>query len=192
HHRARDWARIRPEWGLTGNAAFIAAPRWRTAGVDLAGRAFLHDYDWRRDPEGRVLELIVTAPLMVAVWISLQYYGSTVDPKVLGAGNKVLHNVVGGRVGVLEGNGGDLRVGLARQSLHDGSEWVHEPLRLSAFIEAPAEGLDRVLAGADEIRGLVERGWLHLFRIRDDGGVERRRPTGGWEGGTGLAAGTTD
>ncbi|MFP4695927.1 putative inorganic carbon transporter subunit DabA, partial [Thiohalospira sp.] len=177
---------------LTGNAAFIAAPRWRTAGADLAGRAFLHDYDWRRDPEGRVLELIVTAPLMVAVWISLQYYGSTVDPKVLGAGNKVLHNVVGGRVGVLEGNGGDLRVGLARQSLHDGSEWVHEPLRLSAFIEAPAEVLDRVLAGADEIRGLVERGWLHLFRIRDDGGVERRRPTGGWEGGTGPAAGTTD
>ena len=187
--RARDWARIRPEWGLTGNAAFIAAPRWRTAGRDLEGRAFLHDYDWHRDPEERVLQLIMTAPLMVAAWINLQYYGSTVDPGSLGAGNKVLHNVVGGCVGVLEGNGGDLRVGLARQSLHDGTEWVHEPLRLSAFIEAPAESLDRVLAGADDIRGLVERGWLHLFRIREDGGVDRRRPTGGWEAGPLSAVG---
>ena len=187
--RAHDWARIRPEWGLTGNAAFIAAPRWRTAGRDLEGRAFLHDYDWHRDPEERVLELIMTAPLMVAAWINLQYYGSTVDPRFLGAGNKVLHNVVGGCVGVLEGNGGDLRVGLARQSLHDGKEWVHEPLRLSAFIEAPAESLDRVLAGADDIGGLVERGWLHLFRIREDGGVDRRRPGGGWEAGPLSASG---
>ncbi|MGM0411835.1 MAG: YbcC family protein [Pseudomonadota bacterium] len=178
--RARDWARIRPEWGLTGNAAFIAAPRARTAGLDLAGRAFLHDYDWRRDPEGRVLQLILNAPLMVAVWINLQYYGSTVDPDHLGAGNKVLHNVVGGRVGVLEGNVGDLRIGLARQSLHDGSEWVHEPLRLSAFIEAPEEALEVALAEAEEVRGLVERGWLHLFRIDDDGAVAYRRPAGDW------------
>ena len=183
HWRGTDWGAIRPEWGLTGNAAFIAAPRWRTAGADLDGRAFLHDYDWRRDPDERTLELIMTAPLVVALWINLHYYGSTVDPEYLGAGNKVLHNVVGGCVGVLEGNGGDLRIGLARQSLHDGEDWLHEPLRLSAFIEAPAESLDRVLAGSDEVRGLVERGWLNLFRIRDNGSVERRLPAGGWETG---------
>ena len=64
--RARDWAQTRPEWGLAGNAAFIAAPRARTRAVDLEGRAFLHDYDWRQDQEGKVLELIMTAPMVVA------------------------------------------------------------------------------------------------------------------------------
>jgi uncharacterized protein YbcC (UPF0753/DUF2309 family) len=35
--RARDWAEVRPEWGLAGNAAFVVAPRERTRGVDLGG-----------------------------------------------------------------------------------------------------------------------------------------------------------
>lgn len=53
----------------------------------------------------------MTAPVVVASWISLQYYGSSVAPEAFGAGNKLLHNVVGG-VGVIEGNGGPLRSGL--------------------------------------------------------------------------------
>ena len=39
---------------------------------------------------------ILTAPVVVASWISLQYYGSTVAPDLFGSGNKLLHNVVGG------------------------------------------------------------------------------------------------
>ena len=50
----------------------------------------------------RTLELILTAPVVVASWISLQYYGSTVAPQVFGGGNKLIHNVVGG-IGVVEG-----------------------------------------------------------------------------------------
>ncbi|OYY33581.1 MAG: hypothetical protein B7Y58_08745 [Halothiobacillus sp. 35-54-62] len=138
-HRGRDWSQVRPEWGLAGNAAFIAAPRWRTRELDLGGRAFLHDYDWTKDPDFGVLTIVMTAPLVVASWINLQYYGSTVDNERLGCGNKVLHNVVGGLVGVLEGNSGDLRIGLSLQSLHNGETWQHEPLRLSAFIEAPTD-----------------------------------------------------
>ena len=64
-----------------------------------------------------MLELILTAPVVVASWISLQYYGSTVAPDVFGGSNKLLHNVTGG-IGVVEGNGGPLRAGLPWQSVH--------------------------------------------------------------------------
>lgn len=178
--RGQDWSQVRPEWGLTGNASFFAVPRARTAHLSLEGRAFLHEYDWHQDAGFEVLKLIMTAPMVVANWINLQYYGSTVDHDHLGAGNKLLHNVLGGRIGVLEGNGGDLRLGLAFQSLHDGQRWVHEPLRLSVFIEAPAEAIDDVIAGNAMVHDLIANEWLHLFRTTDDGEVLRRLPGGGW------------
>ncbi|MGM0516357.1 MAG: YbcC family protein [Pseudomonadota bacterium] len=179
--RSRDWSQVRPEWGLAGNAAFIAAPRSRTRHMNLGGRAFLHDYDWRRDPDFAVLNLIMTAPLVVANWINLQYYGSTVDNERQGSGNKVLHNVVGGLVGVLEGNGGDLRVGLSLQSLHDGRDWRHEPLRLSAFIEAPPEAIDEIIAANKGLRRLVENRWLTILQIAPGGEVYLRRGPDDWQ-----------
>ncbi|MBU2862067.1 DUF2309 domain-containing protein, partial [Acidithiobacillus ferrooxidans] len=172
--RTRDWAEVRPEWALAGNAAFIAAPRQRTRGVDLEGRAFLHDYDWQKDVGFSTLELIMTAPMVVANWINMQYYGSMVDNLRFGSGNKVLHNVVGGSIGVLEGNGGDLRVGFALQSLHDGNRWIHEPVRLNVLIEAPQAEIDSIISRHVLVRALVDNGWLHLFQIDDDGNVSRR------------------
>src|SRR4051812_4001850 len=129
--------------GTGGNAAFIATPRGRTYRLPLGGRAFLHSYDWRKDEGFGVLQLIMTAPMVVASWINLQYYGSTVNNRVFGSGNKVLHNVVG-QLGVLEGNASDLKVGLPWQSFHDGRRFVHEPLRLNVFIEAPQDAIDAV------------------------------------------------
>ncbi|MEM7491228.1 MAG: DUF2309 domain-containing protein, partial [Pseudomonadota bacterium] len=117
--RGADWAEIRQEWGLAGCHAFIAAPRDVTAGRDLGGRAFLHSYDWWTDEGFGILELILTAPVVVASWIALQYHGSTTAPEQFGAGDKLLHNVTGG-IGVIEGSGGHLRVGLPWQSVHDG------------------------------------------------------------------------
>jgi uncharacterized protein YbcC (UPF0753/DUF2309 family) len=171
--RARDWAETRPEWGLADNAAFIVAPRSRTRGLELAGRAFLHDYTWADDRDGAVLELIMTAPMIVAHWINLQYHASTVDPVRFGSGNKVLHNVACGRIGVFEGNTGDLRIGLSRQSLHDGERWMHTPLRLSVFVDAPREMIDTIIARHPTVRQLVEHQWLHMFRFAD-AGIERR------------------
>lgn len=173
--KARDWAEVRPEWGLAGNAAFVIAPRARTRHIDLGGRAFLHEYRWEQDSEFQVLELILTAPMVVAHWINLQYYASTVDPLRYGSGNKVLHNVVGGRIGIMEGAGGDLRIGLARQSVHDGRRWMHEPLRLSVFVEAPADAIDAIVAHHAVVRDLVHNEWLFLHRIDAEGSVWQRQ-----------------
>ena len=162
--RSRDWSQVRPEWGLAGNAAFIAAPRARTQGLNLGGRVFLHNYDASRDPDQAILEMILSAPVVVASWINLQYYGSTVNNRLFGSGNKVLHNVVG-TFGIWQGNGGDLQTGLPLQSLHDGTQWRHEPLRLSVYVEAEPAALEAVLARQPGVRQLVEHGWIHLFAM---------------------------
>lgn len=171
--RANDGAQTRPEWGLAGNAAFLIAPRARSLGAVLDGRAFLHDYDAANDPDSSVLELLMTAPMLVTHWINWQYHASTCDPQRLGSGNKLLHNVVGGRIGVFEGNGGDLRIGLARQSLHDGERWLHEPLRLTVVIDASADAIEQVIRRHEVVRRLVDNGWLHLWRFADSGGMDR-------------------
>jgi hypothetical protein len=171
--RSTDWSQVRPEWGLAGCAAFIVAPRERTAHVNLQGRSFLHSYDWQQDESFNVLELIMTAPMIVASWINLQYYGSTVDNEVFGSGNKVLHNVVSA-MGVLEGNGGDLRVGLPWQSIHDGERYIHEPLRLTVIIEAPLDAMTDIIARHEQVRELVDNGWLYLFAMDEGGRVSHR------------------
>ncbi len=163
--RARNWAEVRPEWGLAGNAAFIVAPRERTRHIDLEGRVFLHDYRFDDDKDLAILEAIMTGPVVVAHWINFQYYASTVDNERYGCGNKVLHNIVGGHLGVFEGNGGDLRIGLSMQSLHDGERWVHAPLRLAVFIEASRPALDRMLEKHRKLSELVDNEWLHLFAL---------------------------
>jgi len=163
--RANDGAQTRPEWGLARNAAFLIAPRSRSRGALLDGRCFLHDYDPAQDQDGSILELLMTAPMLVTHWINWQYQASMCDPRYYGSGNKVLHNVVGGHIGVFEGNGGDLRIGLAKQSLHDGAAWMHDPLRLTVIIDAPRSRIDHILGKHDVVRTLVENNWLHLWRF---------------------------
>jgi uncharacterized protein len=179
--RARNWAEVRPEWGLAGNAVFIVAPRERSRHIDLEGRAFLHDYRFEDDKDHAILEAIMTGPLVVAHWINFQYYASTVDNTRYGCGNKVLHNVVGGHLGVFEGNGGDLRIGLSFQSLHDGERWVHTPLRLAVFIEASRPAIDRALEKHPKVSELVDNEWLHLFQLDPTARAVFARRNGGWE-----------
>jgi len=171
--RSRDWSEVRPEWGLAGCAAYIIAPRSRTAGLDLGGRAFLNSYDWQQDDGFAILESIMTAPMIVGAWINLQYYGSVVDNRVFGCGNKALHNVVG-KLGVLEGNGGDLRSGLPWQSLHDGERLIHQPLRLSVLVAAPVEAINAIVARHAPVRQLFDHGWAHLFAMGDGPDAWRR------------------
>ncbi len=176
--KGHHWAETRPEWGLANNAFFIAAPRSRTAALNLDGRAFLQEYDWRSDPDARQLGGILGGPLVVAHWINMQYFASVADPERYGSGNKLLHNVVGGRIGVFEGNSGDLRIGLSLQSVHDGERWRHEPLRLAACIDAPARLMELALQRQPEVARLAANGWLHLYRI--DAGQLQQWVRGEW------------
>ena len=123
----------------------------------------------------------MTAPMVVAHWINLQYFASTTDNRHFGSGNKVLHNVVGGRIGVFEGNGGDLRIGLAQQSVHDGQRWMHTPLRLVVVIEAPRAMIDAVIERSAVVRDLVDNQWLHLFRLEGESARLERRSAAGWQ-----------
>lgn len=177
--RSRDWSEVRPEWGLAGNAAFIVAPRSRTAGLDLGGRSFMHSYDHQKDPELKVLELIMTAPMIVTSWINLQYYASTVDNRSFGSGNKVIHNVVG-QFGVFLGNGGDLMTGLPWQSVHDGERFQHEPLRLLVVIETTRDAITRIIDKHPLVRDLVSNGWLSLVALEEDR-FYRWTSAGRWE-----------
>lgn len=176
--RANDGAQTRPEWGLAGNAAFLIAPRQKSANAILDGRCFLHDYDATQDPEGTLLEILMTAPMLVTHWINWQYHASRCDPVRLGSGNKLLHNVVGGTLGVFEGNGGDLRIGLSEQSLHNGKHWIHEPLRLTVVIDAPANMIQAVIQQHVIVQQLINNGWLHLWRFAPCG--FERHESGQW------------
>lgn len=177
--RALDWSEVRPEWGLAGNAAFIVGPRSWTMNIDLNGQAFLHSYNAEQDPSGAILESIMTAPMIVANWINMQYYASTVDNTHFGSGNKTIHNVVG-RFGILSGNSGDLQTGLPLQSLHDGHSLRHQPLRLLVVICAPRASIERVYHKHELVANLVNNEWLSIVAM-DEGGKHKLCGDGRWE-----------
>jgi uncharacterized protein YbcC (UPF0753/DUF2309 family) len=165
--RSSDWSQVRPEWGLSGNAAFIIGRRSLTRGIDLDGRAFLHSYDYRGDPEGRLLEAIMTGPQVVGQWINMEHYFSTTDPEVYGSGSKIYHNVVG-RLGIMSGPQSDLRTGLAWQTVMNQAGPYHEAMRLLTLIEAPRHTIDRIIRNQRSLRRLYDNEWLRLIAIDPD------------------------
>jgi uncharacterized protein YbcC (UPF0753/DUF2309 family) len=180
--RAADWAETRPEWGLAGNAGFIVGPRALTRDVDLDGRCFLHSYDWATDEDGTALENIMTGPLVVGEWINTQYYFSTVDNAAYGSGSKVTQNVVG-KVGVVQGNGGDLMTGLPLQSLQADDETVmHRPLRLLAVVHAPVDRVEAIIERHATLAQLFDHEWLHLTVMdpAQDNTFVHYQPGGTW------------
>jgi uncharacterized protein YbcC (UPF0753/DUF2309 family) len=179
--RTVDWANVRPEWGLSSNAAFILGRRVLTKGLDLGGRVFLHSYDPDADTEGAILEALMNAPLVVAQWISMEYYFSAVDPTVYGSGSKVTHNVVSG-VGVMHGSHGDLQSGLPLQSVNDGARHYHEPVRLLAIIEAPTSRISAVIQKHTLLQHLFHNQWVNLVAVDPATHEFRRyRPDATWE-----------
>jgi uncharacterized protein YbcC (UPF0753/DUF2309 family) len=162
--RSVDWANVRPEWGLSSNAAFILGRRALTSGLDLGGRVFLQSYDPDADTQGTILEALMTAPLVVAQWISMEYYFSAVDPECYGSGSKVTHNVVSG-VGVMHGSHSDLQTGLPLQSVNNGNIHYHEPMRLLAIIEAPTSRISSVIQKHTLLQHLLHNQWINLIAV---------------------------
>ena len=178
--RSGDWSQVRPEWGLSRNAAFIIGRRELTRAVDLDGRVFLHSYDYREDPAGRLLEVVMTGPQIVAQWINMEHYFSTVDPEHFGSGSKIYHNVVG-RLGVMAGPQSDLRTGLAWQTVMAGAQPYHEPMRLLTLIEAPRERIDQVVRSHKLLQRLYDNEWIRLIAIEPEKGTSYSyTPRGGW------------
>ncbi|APZ42364.1 DUF2309 domain-containing protein [Acidihalobacter ferrooxydans] len=167
---ALDWSQVRPEWGLARNAYFIIGRRELSQHAMLEGRSFLHSYDWRIDPKRRLLENILTGPLVVAEWINMEHYFSAVDNEHYGSGSKAYHNVAG-RFGVMSGNIGDLRTGLPAQTVLKDGRPYHEPLRLINLIEAPFEHALAALNAVASVKGLVYNGWVRLMILDPETGI---------------------
>ncbi|MCP5230970.1 MAG: DUF2309 domain-containing protein [Zoogloeaceae bacterium] len=183
---AMDWSQVRPEWGLSRNAYFIIGRRDLTRSMGLDGRAFLHSYDYRVDPKRRLLENILTGPLVVGQWINMEHYFSAVDNERFGSGSKVYHNVAG-RFGVMTGNLSDLRTGLPSQTVLENGQPYHEPMRLITVIEAPFEQARAAVEAVVSVKRLVRNGWIRLIVIDpetatvclyEEDGSWRRRPHG--------------
>jgi uncharacterized protein YbcC (UPF0753/DUF2309 family) len=178
--RSADWSQIRPEWGLSGNTSFIVGRRELTKRLNLEGRVFLHSYDYREDPTNRLLEVLMTAPQVVAQWINMEHYFSTVDNEVYGGGSKVYHNVVG-RIGIMSGPWSDLRLGLAWQTVMNGETPYHEPMRLLTVIEAPRARIEKLIARHEALQHYYHHEWVHLVALDpDEGALYRYLPSGAW------------
>jgi hypothetical protein len=179
HRNAMDWSQVRPEWGLSRNAYFIIAGRSLTRSKTLDGRAFLHSYDYRVDPKRRLLENILTGPLVVGQWINMEHYFSTVDNERFGSGSKVYHNVAG-RFGVMTGNLSDLRTGLPAQTVLDGGRPYHQPMRLITLIEAPFDHARQAVEGVAAVNRLVRNSWIRLLVIDPEASALSLYDKGEW------------
>lgn len=163
HKKANNWSETRPEWGLAKNASFIIAPRSITKNINLDGRCFLHSYNWVLDTDGAALEGIMQGPMVVTQWINNHYYFSTVDNETYGGGSKITHNVTG-NFGVVQGNGGDLKMGLPLQSVKKSdTEMYHQPLRLSVIIQAPTGRIEEILTKNKNLQDLLDHEWIYLM-----------------------------
>ena len=160
--KSQNWGETRPEWGLAKNAAFVVGSRSLTSDMNLDGRCFLHSYNWESDPEGAALAGIMGGPMVVTQWINNHYYFSTIDNKKFGGGTKITHNITG-QFGVVQGNGGDLKMGLPLQSLKaSDTEMYHQPLRLTTIIHAPLSRVELLLRKNNHLQTLLDNEWMYL------------------------------
>ncbi len=157
-----DWSQPRPEWGLSKNHSFLVGKRENSKDINFDGRTFLHSYDYKKDPNGSMLEIILSGPLVVCEWINMEHFFSSMDNDAYGSNSKVYHNVVG-KLGVIFGNMSDLKVGLPSQTVHHRGKPYHEPIRLITVIEAPFEKYRSSIDKMHKVSELVYNEWIKIL-----------------------------
>ena len=131
--------------------------------MNLNGHCFLHSYNWELDKNGKALEGIMQGPMVVTQWINNHYYFSSVDNDKFGGGSKINHNITG-KFGVVQGNGGDLKIGLPLQSVNESDEKnYHHPLRLSVIIQSPKGIVQEILFRNETLKNLLDKEWIYLL-----------------------------
>ncbi len=163
--RSMDLSQVRPEWGHATNGFAVVGRRAVTQGVFFDRRPFVISYDATQDPTGKILERILLAVGPVGAGINLEYYFSTVDPKVYGSDTKVPHNVTG-LIGVMAGAHSDLQTGLPLQMTE-----VHEAMRLQLLVEAPMAILGEIYGRQPGIQQLLNGQWVHLIAVDPETGA---------------------
>ncbi len=176
---AYDWSQVRPEWGLSGNFAFIIGDRNLTSKADFGGKVFLHSYNYKIDQKGFLLETILSGPLIVGEWINMEHYFSSTDNEVYGSGSKVYHNVVG-RIGVMSGNLSDIRTGLPAQTVLKGDIPFHNPVRLIVLISAPFDFALSVINRIYKVRELIKNRWINVIIFDPERRIFYRYRDGEW------------
>lgn len=173
--RAEHLAQPRPEYGHGTNAVCMVGRRATTQGLFLDRRAFLVSYDAAPDPDNRRLAQLLGAAMPVCGGISLEYYFSFVDNERYGCGTKLPHNVTG-LLGVMNGQGSDLRTGLPWQMVE-----IHEPVRILFVIETTPPRLMAVLAANPALDQLVRNRWIRVSTIDPDSGEISVYRSGDWQ-----------
>ena len=173
--RSVDFSQVYAEWGHATNASIVVGRRALTRGHFMDRRTFLQSYDPDQDPDGTILERILTAVGPVVAGIGLEYYFSRVDNVRYGSGTKILHNV-SGLVGVMAGAQSDLRTGLPFQMV-----WVHEPMRLTIIVEGHPALVRSIVQKHRNLQKLFDNMWLHLIVLDiHTGAFTRYLPAGKW------------
>lgn len=149
----------RPELGHGTNSLCVIGSRELTKDLFLDRRAFLNSYDYRTDPEGKILVCVMRPIGLVCGGINLEYYFSRVDNYKLGAGTKLPHNVVG-LIGVSNSSDGDLRPGLPLQMIE-----VHDPVRLLVMVEHEPDIVLKCIQTTPEIYEWYLNEWVHIIAI---------------------------
>ncbi len=185
HHveeRSEHLAQPRQECGHATNAVCIVGRRQITRRLFLDRRAFLVSYDPAHDADSQNLARLLGAVVPVCAGINLEYYFSSVDNERYGCGSKLPHNVTG-LVGVMDGQGSDLRTGLPLQMVE-----IHEPVRILFVIETTAVALEKVLAANPTVNEFVVNRWIRLAIMHPESGHIQLRRDQGYEDLDGVPA----
>ena len=149
----------RPELNHATNAMCIVGRRALSKQLFLDRRSFLNSFDYRVDPTGDYLAIILGAVAPVGGGINLEYYFSRVDNQKLGAGSKLPHNVMG-LIGVANGIDGDLRPGLPSQMIE-----VHDPIRLLIVAEHFPDRVKYAISKNPATYEWFKNDWVKLIAI---------------------------